>query len=99
YMASSWGVINAGKVCRVVLKFNKRVAHRVKNVLYHPSQKIEEGLPDGSALVSFAVCGLTEMVGWLFQWGDMVEVLEPRWLREEMRVLAERIARVYQSQR
>ncbi|MGB9904657.1 MAG: helix-turn-helix transcriptional regulator [Desulfotomaculales bacterium] len=95
YMASSWGVINDGNVCRVLLKFNKKVAHRVKNVLYHPTQKIEEELPDGSALVSFAVCGLTEMMGWLLQWGDMVEVLEPPWLREEMRKLAERIARVY----
>lgn len=99
YMASSWGVINDGKVCRVILKFNKRVAHRVKNVLYHPSQKFEEELPDGSSVVSFEVCGLTEMVGWLFQWGDMVEVLEPQWLREEMRTLAERITRVYQSER
>nr|WP_152948245.1 transcriptional regulator [Desulfofundulus thermobenzoicus] len=96
YMASSWGVINDGKVCRVLLKFNKRVAHRVKNVRYHPSQQIEEELPDGSAVVSFAACGLTEMVGWLFQWGDMVEVLEPAWLREEMRALAERVAQVYQ---
>jgi len=48
-----------------------RIYTGVKNVLYHPSQKIEEELPDGSVLVSFAVCGLTEMVGWLFQWGDM----------------------------
>jgi proteasome accessory factor B len=97
YMASSWGVINDGKVCRVLLKFNKRVAHRVKNVLYHPSQKIEEELPDGSALVSFEVCGIAEMVGWLFQWGDMVEVLEPQWLREEIRAMAERVANVYQK--
>jgi Predicted transcriptional regulator len=95
YMALSWGVINDGKVCRVLLKFNKRVTHRVKNVLYHPSQKIEEELPDGSTVVSFEVCGLTEMVGWLLQWGDMVEVLEPQWLREEMRTLAERVARIY----
>ncbi|HHW44659.1 MAG TPA: WYL domain-containing protein, partial [Desulfotomaculum sp.] len=45
---------------------------------------------DGSAVVSFAACGLTEMVGWLFQWGDMVEVLEPAWLREEMRALVDK---------
>ncbi|NPV72453.1 MAG: WYL domain-containing protein [Pelotomaculum sp.] len=97
YMASSWGVINDGKVCRVVIKFDKRIAHRVRNVLYHPSQKIEEELPGGSAVVSFEVCGLAEMTGWLLQWGDTVEVLEPQWLREEMRAMAERIARVYRS--
>ena len=77
YMAPSWGVINDGKVCRVLLKFNKRVAHRVKNVLYHPSQKFEEELLDCSALVSFTVCGIAEVVGWLFQWGDMVRYWSP----------------------
>ncbi|MEW6300127.1 MAG: WYL domain-containing protein [Thermodesulfobacteriota bacterium] len=44
---------------------------------------LKEELPNGSAVVSFAVRGLTEMVGWLFQWGDMVGILEPAWLREE----------------
>jgi len=97
YMAASWGVINDGEIYRVLLKFQKQVAHRVKNIRYHPSQKLEKDLPDGSALVSFAVGGITEMKGWLLQWGDMVEVLEPLWLRDEMREAAEGIARIYSS--
>ncbi|OAT81058.1 helix-turn-helix transcriptional regulator [Desulfotomaculum copahuensis] len=97
FMASSWGVINDGKTCLVRLKFNRQVAHRVKNVLYHPSQKLETELPDGSAIVTFEACGLDEMIGWLSQWGDLVEVLEPRWLREKMRMLAEKMAQVYEK--
>ncbi|AEF93542.1 transcriptional regulator-like protein [Desulfotomaculum nigrificans CO-1-SRB] len=97
YMAHSWGVINDGEVCRVRLKFNHRVAHRVKNLIYHPSQVLEEELPDGSIIVSFMVCGIKEMKTWIVQWGDTVEVLEPGWLREDMCKLAEGILQVYRD--
>ena len=97
YMSSCWGVINDGETDRVLLKFDKRVAHRAKNVIYHPSQKVEDELPDGSALVSYEVCGLDEMAGWLLQWGDAVEVLEPGRLRQKVRSLAEKIALIYQE--
>lgn len=95
YMAHSWGVINDGEVCQIRIKFSNRVAHRVKNLIYHPSQVLEEELPDGSIIVSFEVCGITEMKTWLVQWGDTVEVLEPGWLREDMCKLAEGILKVY----
>ncbi|OPX83517.1 MAG: hypothetical protein A4E53_04602 [Pelotomaculum sp. PtaB.Bin104] len=61
-----------------------QVARRVKSLVYHPSQRILEELADGSVEISFEVCGITEMKTWIVQWGDMVEVLEPRWLRDEM---------------
>ncbi|AQS58237.1 helix-turn-helix transcriptional regulator [Desulforamulus ferrireducens] len=97
YMAHSWGVINDGEVCQIKLKFTNHVAHRVKNLIYHPSQKLEEELPDGSIIVSFRVCGIKEMKTWLVQWGDTMEVLEPGWLREEMCKLAEEILQVYRN--
>lgn len=95
YMASSWGVINDGKEYRVKLKFSKPVAYRAAKMVYHPSQAVEEELPDGSIIISFKVCGITEMKTWIVQWGDMVEVLEPDWLREGMRKMAERIFNIY----
>lgn len=97
FMASSWGVINDGNICHVLLKFNRSVVHRIQRVIYHPSQKIEEIMADGSAKVSFEVCGITEMMGWLLQWGETVEVLEPAWLREAVRLQAEKIASLYRS--
>jgi proteasome accessory factor B len=95
HMARSWGVINDGAVCRVRLKFNHNVAFRIRSVIYHPSQVLEEELTDGSIIVSFNVCGIAEMKTWIVQWGDAVEVLEPDWLREEMYKLAESILNVY----
>ncbi|NSW83355.1 MAG: WYL domain-containing protein [Syntrophothermus sp.] len=68
---------------------------RPGKLLCHPSQKIEEELSDGSVVVSFEVCGLSEMIAWLLQWGDMAEVLSPDSLRDEVRQAAEKIARVY----
>lgn len=52
---------------------------------------------DGSVVVSFNVCGITEMKTWIIQWGDSVEVLEPAWLREDMCKFAEDILKVYRK--
>ncbi|OPX87343.1 MAG: hypothetical protein A4E53_02525 [Pelotomaculum sp. PtaB.Bin104] len=95
YMAQSWGVINDGEVCQVQLKFSPQVARRVKSLVYHPTQHIHEELADGSVVISFEVCGITEMKTWIVQWGDMVEVLEPPWLRDEMCSMARRVLGVY----
>lgn len=95
YMARSWGVINDGESCKVRLKFSPEVVHRVTKLVYHPSQVIEKQLEDGSVVMSFEVCGLAEMKTWIVQWGDMVEVLEPDCLREDMRDMACRLLALY----
>ncbi|MBM7855056.1 proteasome accessory factor B [Desulfohalotomaculum tongense] len=97
YMANSWGVINDGSVCKVKLKFSPGVSHRVKNVIYHPSQAVEEELADGSVIITYNVCGIKEMKTWIIQWGSNVEVLEPSWLREEMCRMAEDILKLYRK--
>jgi len=97
HMAQSWGVINDGEICKVRLKFSPEVAHRVKRLIYHPSQAIEEELADGSIIMSFEVCGIDEMKTWLVQWGDTVEVLDPDWLREDMCEMANSILQLYQG--
>jgi len=97
HMAQSWSVINDGEACQVRLKFSPHVAFRVRNVIYHPSQVLEEELEDGSIIVSFNVCGIAEMKTWIVQWGDSVEVLEAGWLREDMCKLAKGILNVYRK--
>ncbi len=84
YIGCSWGVFNNDAVETVRLKFSPKVAHRVKNLHYHPSQKIAEECADGSVILEFQVCGLVEMQNWIIQWGTEVEVLEPLALREEI---------------
>lgn len=98
YMSQSWGVISDGEVSKVRLKYNPAVAHRVKKIIYHPSQRIEDELSDGTVIISFEVCGIAEMKTWIVQWGDMVEVLEPGWLREDLCESARRMLAIYQEQ-
>ncbi|MFZ5651225.1 MAG: helix-turn-helix transcriptional regulator [Bacillota bacterium] len=97
YMANSWGVINDGEARQVRVKFHKSVAHRVKNIVYHPSQRVEE-LPGGSVVLSFEICGLAEFRTWVIQWGDYAEVLEPQSLRNDMKAMALSISRLYGEQ-
>ncbi|MCL4441209.1 MAG: WYL domain-containing protein [Firmicutes bacterium] len=96
YMANSWGVISDGEARPVRVKFDKSVAHRVKNMIYHPSQQVEEP-PDGSVVLSFKICGLAEFRTWVIQWGSVAEVLEPKALREEMRSMAMAVAGLYRE--
>lgn len=95
YMSKSWGVMSDGEVCKVRLRFSPEFARRVKNMIYHSSQSVEEQLDDGSVILSFEICGINEMKTWLVQWGDAVEVLEPGWLREDICDMARRILEVY----
>jgi proteasome accessory factor B len=95
HMGQSWGIMNDGEICRVRLKFSPEVTHRVKRLIYHPSQEIEEELTDGSVIMSFEVCGIDEMKTWLIPWGDTVEVLEPGWLRKDMYDMAGRVLEMY----
>jgi predicted DNA-binding transcriptional regulator YafY len=95
HMAQSWGIINDGEICKVRLKFRPEVAHRVKRLIYHPSQSIEGEPADGSVIMSFEICGIDEMKTWIVQWGDTVEVLEPGWLREDICGMARSLLEVY----
>ena len=97
YMSHNWGVMSDGEVCKVRLKFSNAIAHRVKNVVYHSSQVLEEELADGSVILSFTVCGIDEMKTWIIQWGNRVEVLEPAWLREDIYKMAEAIMNMYKA--
>lgn len=95
HIGYSWGVFNNDQIETVRLKFSPRVAFRVKNLHYHPSQRIAEECADGSVILEFEVCGLLEMQSWLMQWGTEVEVLAPVELREEILRIAQGIVGKY----
>lgn len=95
HIGHSWGVFYNDRVQSVELKFSRKVAHRVKNLRYHPSQIIIEECADGSVILEFEVCGLVEMQSWILQWGSQVEVLEPLELKEEILQTAKSIVKQY----
>lgn len=71
-----------------------QVAHRVQKLVYRPSQLIEDKLSDGSLIISFEISGIAEMITWIGQLGDMVEVLGPGWLRDDICQFARRMLTV-----
>ena len=65
----------------VVWRFIPEAAPHAAGYLFHPSQT-EEYLPDGSLIIRFRATGLLEMAWHLYAWGDKVEVVEPKALRD-----------------
>lgn len=83
-LSNAWGVIwrDAGEI-EVTLRFTPAVVRRVKESVWHHSQRLEE-LPDGSCLFSVRVGSTMEMKPWIRQWGADAEVLAPLELRQAL---------------
>lgn len=94
-LASAWGVIwrDEGEI-EVTLRFAPMVVRRVKESIWHHTQRIED-LPDGSCLFSVKIGSTQEIRPWVRGWGAAVEVLEPVSFREEMIEEVQEMTRIY----
>lgn len=94
-LATAWGVwwSDDGET-EVTLRFAPRVVRRVKESIWHHSQRIED-LPDGSCLFTVRVGSTMEFKPWVRQWGADVEVLAPLTLRNELAEEARALAALY----
>jgi predicted DNA-binding transcriptional regulator YafY len=83
WLAHSWGIWSSDTTPteQVRLRFDASVAHRVRESVWHRSQRLEE-LPDGRVELTLTVAGIVEIRPWILTWGDAVEVLAPPALRE-----------------
>ena len=83
WLAHSWGIWSSDTTAtaNVRLRFDASVAHRVREAVWHRSQRVTE-LPDGRVELMVTVAGIVEIRPWILSWGDGVEVLEPPELRE-----------------
>ncbi|TLM97284.1 MAG: WYL domain-containing protein [Actinobacteria bacterium] len=95
YFGDSWGIYSSDEKKKVIIKVGPELAYRFKLISYHPSQQLEEELEDGSVIVSYHTCGIFEFTGWLLQWGELVEILEPAELRQMMREKLEKLLERY----
>lgn len=85
WLAHSWGIWSSDTTptARVHLRFDRSVAHRVREAVWHRSQELVE-LPDGGVELSVTVAGIVEIRPWILSWGESVEVLAPPELRESV---------------
>ena len=67
----------------------------MEETVWHPSQVIENH-GDGSVIMTLRVFNTFELVTWILGWGEKVEVLEPKILRDEVFRTATEMTKVYQ---
>ena len=83
YLAGAWGIFHSGEPVEVRLRFFPPAAARVRESIWHPSQKLSDG-PKGSVNMTVTVTGTLEITPWILGWGDAVEVLAPADLRKKI---------------
>ena len=81
YTERSFGVYQ-GEVFNVKLKFDESAKEDVTHYNFHPTQKIELN-DDGTVTVTFRASGDMHILWDLFKWGDLVEIVEPKKLKNE----------------
>jgi predicted DNA-binding transcriptional regulator YafY len=79
----AWDIIADQPPTEVVLRFSPSVAARVREATWHPTQQVVQD-DDGSLTWRAIVAGTIEIRLWILSWGDEVEVLAPRELRQDV---------------
>jgi CRISPR-associated endonuclease/helicase Cas3 len=92
----AWDVISDEPPVRVVIRFSPKVAARVAETRWHPSQE-SQPQPDGSLRWSARVAGVNEIRAWILGWGPDAEVLEPPDLRAEIAARLRDAAALYET--
>lgn len=93
-LGSAWGVMFGDEAEEVMLRFSSEVTRRVKESVWHPSQKLEER-DDSGCILRVWVAHPLEMKPFIRGWGPDCEVLSPEWLRQEIGEDMQRAAEVY----
>ncbi|MGH2358123.1 MAG: helix-turn-helix transcriptional regulator [Candidatus Limnocylindria bacterium] len=98
WLAHSWGIWSSDSTptVDVRLRFERSVAHRVREAVWHRSQSLEE-LADGGVELRVRVAGIVEIRPWVLSWGDAVEVIEPPELRDSVAAAVRAAAQRYSA--
>lgn len=96
HLATAWGVIAGDEVETVKLKVSSAIAQLFKETTYHPSQRVEPQ-KDGSLLMTLKVTTSVELLNWIMGWGEDMEVLAPKNLRDRVKATAEAMVKVYKK--
>ena len=83
YLSRAWSMIPEGRIYNVKLRFLPKVAKNVAEVQWHSTQTVTHN-DDGSATVEFRVNGIGEITWWVLGYGDQVQILAPRVLRNKV---------------
>lgn len=93
FLARAWGVMDETEV-QIHLRFTPEGASRVRESVWHHSQRLEDR-PDGGCDLYVTIGGIREIMPWVLGWGAEVEVIAPPELRAEVAAHGARMAALY----
>jgi len=97
FLGSSWGIVVEGEIKTIKLRIRDVELMRImEETTWHPSQKLEKQ-KDGSVIMTLRVTDTVDLYSWILGWGEKIEVLEPKELREEVMNTAKNMVKVYQK--
>ena len=96
FLGRAWSIVPEGRLYHVKLRFLPEVAYDVAKVQWHNTQKVTFK-DDGSAIIEFRVDGLDEVTWWILSYGDKVEVLAPRILRQKIIEISQEMIKTNQQ--
>lgn len=91
HLGGSFGIVAGTGDYRVRLRFDSWAAQLVRERFWHDSQEIAERR-DGGLELSLQLADLAEVERWALSWGEHIEVLAPKQLRERLAAVAQRVA-------
>ncbi|MCB0209744.1 MAG: CRISPR-associated helicase Cas3' [Anaerolineae bacterium] len=93
---TAWSIITGEETIRVVLRFSDKVAQRVLETNWHPSQGYAwDTEKEGYLRWWVDVADTTDISPWIRGWGANVEVLEPEDLRQKMKRQVQGLSEAY----
>ena len=97
YFRNAWHMIpERGRDRNVHIRFQKKVARNVAEVIWHKTQRCELR-PDGTLDFRAKLTGLHEVSWWVLGYGDQAEVIEPEELRSMVAGHAAAMLKRYRS--
>jgi proteasome accessory factor B len=96
WLANSWRIWSSEGTPTedIRIRFDASVAHRVREAVWHRSQRLVE-VGEGGVELSVTVAGIVEIQPWILSWGGAAEVLEPAELRDAIAASVRRAAERY----
>jgi len=95
--AGAWSIWVDEQPEDVVLRFLPQAVRRVKETHWHPSQSLRD-LSDGGCELRLTIDEPREMIHWVRGWGPLAEVIEPKWMREQLAREATQVVDMYATE-
>jgi proteasome accessory factor B len=94
FFSNALGVLGGSGNFQVKIRFNAKVADRVRERVWHETQALHD-LPDGGIELTMKLGALPEVESWVLSWGADAQVLAPAELRKNIQTTIAKLTTLY----